>query len=75
MRLTNTTPSYNYNQLKEISDMNKIIMKIYVNNLIENKAIIPVLNTHNNPELCKILKKKFMYVICKDMFPIEERVA
>ena len=58
MRLTDTTPSYNYNQLKEIRDMNKIIIKTYVYNLIENKAIIPVLNSHNNPELCKILKNK-----------------
>ena len=52
MSLTDTTPSYNYNQLKKIRDMNKNIIKIYVYNLKENKAIIPVLNTHNNPEVC-----------------------
>ena len=75
MRLTDTTPSYNYNQLKKIRDMNKIIIKIYVYSLRENEAIIPLLITHNNPEVCKILKNKKHYVICKDMFPIEERAA
>ena len=33
--------------------MNKIIIKIFVYNLNENKSIIPVLNTHSNPEVRK----------------------
>ena len=72
MRLTDTIPSYDYNQLKKIRDMNKIIIKFCVYGIRENEAIIPLLFTHNNPEVCKILKNKKHYVICKDMFPIEE---